>query len=178
MSKSFEFIYNYEQFVREAHELALNAHGAFNICEEPILHTIYLKGMISAAKDAFSIEMHILFSEVYQMPCLYFNIYDNKSFMPITFMQYQRAMRVDSSDSSSVSSNTMEFCVITKDNHPYNGNVCEYMHLCKLSSFLKEIGDVRNVLYFWCSVIFPMFNIDLLHLIPFKTLLNNPNNKV
>ena len=161
-----KFIYNYsyEQFVKDARALSTHSDNTFTICEEPILHTVYVKCMVNTQDNTHVIEMNILFSESYQMPCLYFTIYTNNTFVPVTYMQFKSTQCIDDDIS--------KYCVITKDNHPFTGKVHEYMHLCQLNMFLHDIPDVRNTLYFWCSVVFQMFNVDLLKLLPFKNLIN------
>lgn len=161
-----KFIYNYsyEQFVKDARALSTHSDNVFTICEEPILHTVYVKCMVNTQDNTHVIEMNILFSESYQMPCLYFTIYTNNTFVPVTYMQFKSTQCIDDDIS--------KYCVITKDNHPFTGKVHEYMHLCQLNMFLHDIPDVRNTLYFWCSVVFQMFNVDLLKLLPFKNLIN------
>ena len=69
---------------------------------------------------------------------------------------------------SDIDTKMINLCEISKENHPLNGNVYEFMHLCKLNQFINKVDDVDNILIFWSSIVLQLFNLDLSKIICMK----------
>lgn len=157
------FNYSYSQFVSDCKALVNDSKGIFSICTNELLNVVYLKSMMQIIDNKYTVDLNIIFSEVYQMPVLYFTIYSNDDSSIINFDKYITENKVDSS--------IIKMCEISKENHPLNGSICEFMHLCKLNQMLSQMNDIKNVLTFWLSIILQMFNVDL-----YKLVKNNKSN--
>lgn len=147
------FKYSYSQFVNDSKNLCDKSKGLFKLCSSPILNIMYIKANIQLLEEKYSLELNILFSETYKLPVLYFIIYDNKTYSPINFESFKTENKIDTK--------MINLCEISKENHPLNGNVYEFMHLCKLNQYINKVNDVDNIMIFWSSIVLQLFNIDL-----------------
>ena len=147
------FKYSYSQFVNDSKNLCDKSKGLFKLCSSPILNIMYIKANIQLLEEKYSLELNILFSETYKLPVLYFIIYDNKTYSPINFESFKTENKIDTK--------MINLCEISKENHPLNGNVYEFMHLCKLNQYINKVNDVDNIMIFWSSIVLQLFNLDL-----------------
>ena len=154
------FKYSYAHFVSDSKNLCDKSNGVFKVCSSPLLSINYIKANIQLMEEKYSLEMNILFSETYKLPVLYFIIYDNKTYSPISFESFKTENKIDT--------DMIKLCEISKENHPLNGNVYEFMHLCKLNQYINKVDDVDNILIFWSSIVLQLFNLDLSKIIHMK----------
>ena len=154
------FKYSYCQFVNDSKNLCSKSKGIFKLCSSSILNIVYIKANFQLLNDSYSLELNILFSETYKLPVLYFIIYDNKTYTPINYESFKTENNIDTK--------MINLCEISKENHPLNGNVYEFMHLCKLNQFINKVDDVDNILIFWSSIVLQLFNLDLSKIICMK----------
>ena len=146
------FSYTYEQFYNDAIKLSNETNNKFNICcTEKIIKISYIKATFNLENE-YILNINILYNDAYQLPVLYFLIYDNNG-IPISFNDYMKKFPSDN--------NFIKFCEISNQNHPLQGNVYEYMHLCKFNQLLTELPDIGNILTFWLSITMQIFNIDI-----------------
>ena len=145
------FKYTYEQFYNDAIKLSNETNNKFNICcTEKIIKISYIKATFNLENE-YILNINILYNDAYQLPVLYFIIYDNNG-IPTSFNDYMKKFPSDN--------NFIKFCEISNQNHPLQGNVYEYMHLCKFNQLLKKLPNINNKLIFCLSVILQMFNIN------------------
>lgn len=151
------FNYSYSTFLNESKELCTQSNGLFTLCTNELLKISYIKSNIQIINDKYTLEVNIVFSETFKLPILYFIIYNNSTFTPISFEAFKNDNNIDTE--------MIKLCEISKENHPLTGNVYEYMHLCKLSQYINQVKDVTNILIFWMSIVFQLFNINLYKLL-------------
>ena len=143
--------YTYKQFIEEGKELCNKSNNFFKFCKNDLLDISYLQGNMNINDNIF-IETDIIFSDVYSLPVLYFQIY--KDGIPYEFENYIK-------EYPSVNENLIKSAIISKENHPLTGRVYNFMHLCKFNLLVNSIQNIKNILYLWISLIFQIFNYDL-----------------
>ena len=132
-------------------------NNLFKFCLNQLLRINYIQGSINISEN-FILELDILFSEVYSLPGMYFQIY--KDGIPYNFDNYIK-------EYPPINENLIKSAVISKENHPFTGKVYNYMHLCEFSFLMKSI-KIDNILFFWLSLVFQIFNYDLIKIIENK----------
>ena len=147
-----KFEYTYEQFYNDALKLCNDTHNKFNICTNNYVKISYIKGNFNLGND-YIVNIDILYSETFQLPVCYFIIYDTNG-IPISFYDYFEKFPSDN--------DFIKYSEISKENHPLNGNIYEYMHLCRFNQLLTTLPNIGNILTFWLSIIMPIFNIDII----------------
>ena len=150
-----EFHYTYKEFIEEGKKLCEKTNNLFKFCLNELLNINYIQGNINITEN-ISLELDILFSDVYSLPGIYFQIY--KDGIPYNFDNYLK-------EYPSVNENLIDTAIISKENHPLTGKVYNYMHLCKFNLLMKNIKKIDNILYFWLSLVLQIFNYDLMQII-------------
>ena len=153
--KENEFHYTYKEFIEEGKKLCEKTNNLFKFCLNELLNINYIQGNINISEN-ISLELDILFSDVYSLPGIYFQIY--KDGIPYNFDNYLK-------EYPSVNENLIDTAIISKENHPLTGKVYNYMHLCKFNLLMKNIKKIDNILYFWLSLVLQIFNYDLMQII-------------
>ena len=115
----------------------------------------YIQGNININENIV-LELDILFSDVYSLPVMYFQIY--KDGIPYDFDNYIKEF-------PSVSPDLIKASIISKENHPLTGRIYNFMHLCKFNLLMKDIKEIKNILFFWLSLVLQIFNYDLVKII-------------
>ena len=155
--KEIDFTYTYKEFIEEGKKLCEKTNNLFKFCLNELLDISYIQGNLNISKDII-LELDILFSEVYSLPVMYFQIYKNG--IPYNFDIYIK-------ENPSVNENIIKSAIISKENHPLTGKVYNFMHLCKFNFLMKSI-KIDNILYFWLSLILQIFNFDIMEVIDIK----------
>ena len=150
-----EVNYSYDKFIEEGKKLCLDTNNTFKLCLNELLDINYIQGNLNIS-DNIILELDIIFSDVYSLPVLYFQIY--KDGIPYNFDNYIKEF-------PPINEDLIKNAIISKENHPFTGNVYSYMHLCQFSFMIKEINNIKNILYFWLSLILQIFNFDLIKII-------------
>ena len=150
-----DFHYTYNQFIEEGKKLCEKTNNIFKFCLNDLLNISYIQGNLNISEN-ISLELDILFSEVYSLPGMYFQIY--KDGIPYNFDNYIK-------EYPSVNESLIKSAIISKENHPFTGNVFNYMHLCKFNFLMKDIENIENILFFWLSLVLQIFNFDLIKII-------------
>jgi ubiquitin-like-conjugating enzyme ATG10 len=89
-------------------------------------------------------EYHILYSQIYQVPVLYFNVYDLKD------GKLLKQDEVISECSTFEVEN--KFCFITQGQHPILSSMFFYLHPCQTSEFMNEKNVKKeNYIVSWLS---------------------------
>ena len=151
--------YTYKKFIEESREISIDSDNVFKICSDNLLRISYLKFSV-ALKNNINLEGDIVFSEVYNLPEMYFHLI-NDSGQYIQFNDYIN-------DCPPYDVNMIKNAEIGQRNHPLNGIVYNYMHLCQFNIFINELKDIKNILIFWLSFALQIFNIDVISLIKHK----------
>lgn len=133
-------------------------------------------------KNEFVFEFEVLFSEIFLCPVLYFTILNVNSFKYLEFEDFKAFLTENENYKNSLlqingnnniinninNSNTYEISkAVNKpkfnfQNHPLNGLVYNFMHLCKFSELLNTINnEFSNILLIWLSSILQIFEIEL-----------------
>ena len=150
-----EVNYSYDKFIEEGKKLCLDTNNTFKLCLNELLDINYIQGNLNIS-DNIILELDIIFSDVYSLPVLYFQIY--KDGIPYNFDNYIKEF-------PPINEDLIKNAIISKENHPFTGNVYSYMHLCQFNFMIKEINNIKNILYFWLSLILQIFNFDLIKII-------------
>ena len=150
-----EVNYSYDKFIEEGKKLCLDTNNSFKFCLNELLNINYIQGNLNIY-DNIILELDIIFSDVYSLPVLYFQIY--KDGIPYNFDNYIKEF-------PPINEDLIKNAIISKENHPFTGNVYSYMHLCQFNFMIKEIKNIKNILYFWLSLILQIFNFDLIKII-------------
>ena len=150
-----EFHYTYKEFIDEGKKLCDKTHNLFKFCLNELLNINYIQGNLNIS-DSITLELDILFSEVYFLPVMYFQIY--KDGIPYDFDNYIK-------EYPSVNENLIKSAIISKENHPLTGRIYNFMHLCKFNFLMKDIQKINNILFFWLSLVLQIFNFDLIKII-------------
>ena len=150
-----EFHYSYNEFIEEGKKLCELTKNIFKFCLNELLNINYIQGNLNISENII-LELDILFSDVYSLPGMYFQIY--KDGIPYNFDKYIK-------EYPSVNENLINSAIISKENHPLTGRAYNYMHLCKFNSLMKEIKKIDNILFFWLSLVLQIFNFDLVTII-------------
>ena len=150
-----EFHYSYKEFIDEGKMLCEKTNNIFKFCLNELLDINYIQGNLNIS-DNIILELDIIFSDVYSLPVLYFQIY--KDGIPYNFDNYIKEF-------PPINEDLIKNAIISKENHPFTGNVYSYMHLCQFNFMIKEINNIKNILYFWLSLILQIFNFDLIKII-------------
>ena len=150
-----EFHYTYKEFIDEGKKLCDKTHNLFKFCLNELLNINYIQGNLNIS-DSITLELDILFSEVYFLPVMYFQIY--KDGIPYDFDNYIK-------EYPSVNENLIKSAIISKENHPLTGRIYNFMHLCKFNFLMKDIQNIKNILFFWLSLVLQIFNFDLIKII-------------
>ena len=150
-----EVNYSYDKFIEEGKKLCLDTNNTFKLCLNELLDINYIQGNLNIS-DNIILELDIIFSDVYSLPVLYFQIY--KDGIPYNFDYYIKEF-------PPINEDLIKNAIISKENHPFTGNVYSYMHLCQFNFMIKEIKNIKNILYFWLSLILQIFNFDLIKII-------------
>ena len=153
--KENEFHYTYKEFIEEGKKLCEKTNNLFKFCLNELLNINYIQGNINISEN-ICLELDILFSDVYSLPGMYFQIY--KDGIPYNFDKYLK-------EYPSVDEHLIDTAIISKENHPLTGKVYNYMHLCKFNLLMKNIKKIDNILYFWLSLVLQIFNYDLINII-------------
>ena len=153
--KSKETDYSYEKFIEEGKKLCLETNNTFKFCLNELLNINYIQGNLNVSENII-LELDILFSEVYFLPVMYFQIY--KDGIPYDFDKYIK-------EYPSVNEDLLKNAVISKENHPFTGRVYNFMHLCKFNFMIKSIPNLKNILYFWLGLVLQIFNFDIIKII-------------
>ena len=153
--KENEFHYTYKEFIEEGRKLCDKTNNLFKFCLNELLNINYIQGNINIS-ESILLELDILFSDVYSLPVMYFQIY--KDGIPYNFDNYIK-------EYPCVDGNLINAAIISKENHPLTGRVYNYMHLCKFSMLMKDIKKIDNILFFWLSLVLQIFNFDLMKII-------------
>ena len=150
-----EFNYTYEKFIEEGKKLCLETNNLFKFCLNELLNINYIQGNLNISENII-LELNIIFSDVYSLPVLYFIIY--KDGIPYNFEDYIK-------EYPSVNEDLVKNAIISKENHPFNGRVYNFMHLCQFNFMIKKIENIKNILYFWLSLVLQIFNFDIIKII-------------
>ena len=153
--KEKEFNYTYEKFIEEGKKLCLETNNVFKFCLNELLDIYYIQGNLCIA-ESIILELDIIFSDVYSLPVLYFIIY--KDGIPYNFENYIK-------EYPSVNEDLVKNAIISKENHPFTGRVYNFMHLCQFNFMIKKIENIKNILYFWLSLVLQIFNFDIIKII-------------
>lgn len=112
------------------------------------------------SSNSYSFEFNIIFSETYQLPVLYFLIYNDNTGEITSFTSYN--------ESNPSQSDLIKFFEVSKENHPFTGRINEFLHLCKFNQLLNQLQsisdkeqEIHTILTFWFSIILQLFNIDI-----------------
>lgn len=143
--------YNYKKFIEDANFLIEKCPKNFKMNKQSFLNICYVK-MNFELEDNILLEGDLLFSDVYNLPEIYFIIYNDGN-----------VMKFDDYIAKYPSFNPimMKGTEISKENHPLNGIVYDYMHLCDFNLFMNQLGNFKNTLIFWLSMALQIFNIDI-----------------
>ena len=150
-----KFHYTYKDFIEEGKKLCEKTQKLFKFCINELLEINYIKANINIS-ESIILELDILFSDVYSLPVMYFQIY--KDGIPYDFDNYIKEF-------PSVSPDLIKAAIISKENHPLTGRIYNFMHLCKFNFLMKDIKNISNILFFWLSLILQIFNYDLVKII-------------
>ena len=153
-----EFNYTYEKFLEEGKKLCEQSNNLFKFCHNELLDINYIQGNLNIS-ESIILELDIIFSEVYFLPVMYFQIY--KEGIPYNFENYIK-------EYPSVNEDLVKQAIISKENHPFTGRVYSFMHLCQFNFMIKKIHNIKNILYFWLGLVLQIFNFDLIKIIHFK----------
>ena len=80
-----EVNYSYDKFIEEGKKLCLDTNNTFKLCLNELLNINYIQGNLNIS-DNIILELDIIFSDVYSLPVLYFQIY--KDGIPYNFDNY------------------------------------------------------------------------------------------
>jgi len=105
--------------------------------------------------EIYSMKYHIVYNEVFQVPTLYFNIYDgnNQLLQPDQVVQVfkligQERGFIPKSDEFN------PYTFITQGEHPVLQTIYYYIHPCETKSLMQSIGsNPKNYVYSWLSFI-------------------------
>ena len=147
--------YSYEKFIEEGKKLCLESNNIFKFCLNELLNINYIQGNLNIS-ESIILELDIVFSDVYSLPVMYFQIY--KDGIPYDFDIYIKQY-------PSVNEDLMKNAQISKENHPFNGRVYYFMHLCQFNFMIKQITNIKNILYFWLGLVLQIFNFDIIKII-------------
>ena len=153
--KENEFNYTYEKFIEEGKKLCLDTNNLFKFCLNDLLNINYIQGNLNISENII-LELDIIFSDVYSLPVIYFQIYKNG--IPYNFDIYIK-------EYPSVNEDLLKNAVISKENHPFTGRVYNFMHLCQFNFMIKKIQNIKNILYFWLGLVLQIFNFDIIKII-------------
>ena len=153
--KENEFNYTYEKFIEEGKKLCLDTNNLFKFCLNDLLNINYIQGNLNISENII-LELDIIFSDVYSLPVMYFQIYKNG--IPYNFDIYIK-------EYPSVNEDLLKNAVISKENHPFTGRVYNFMHLCQFNFMIKKIQNINNILYFWLGLVLQIFNFDIIKII-------------
>ena len=153
--KENEFNYTYEKFIEEGKKLCLDTNNLFKFCLNDLLNINYIQGNLNISENII-LELDIIFSDVYSLPVIYFQIYKNG--IPYNFDIYIK-------EYPSVNEDLLKNAVISKENHPFTGRVYNFMHLCQFNFMIKKIQNINNILYFWLGLVLQIFNFDIIKII-------------
>ena len=147
--------YTYENFIEEGKKLCEESNNIFKFCLNELLNINYIQGNLNISENII-LELDILFSDVYTLPVMYFQIY--KDGIPYNFGNYIK-------EYPCVDENLINSAIISKENHPFTGRVYNFMHLCKFNFMIKSIPNLKNILYFWLGLVLQIFNFDIIKII-------------
>ena len=147
--------YSYDKFIEEGKKLCFDSNNNFKFCLNELLNINYIQGNLNIS-DNIILELDIIFSNVYSLPVLYFQIY--KDGIPYNFDKYIK-------EYPPLNEDLIKNAIISKENHPFTGNVYNFMHLCQFNFMIKEIKNIKNILYFWLSLVLQIFNFDIIKII-------------
>ena len=150
-----EFNYSYDKFIEEGKKLCLESNNIFKFCLNELLNVNYIQGNLNISENII-LELDIIFSDVYSLPILYFIIY--KDGVPYNFDEYIK-------EYPSINKDLVKNAIISKENHPFTGRVYNFMHLCQFNFIIKKIEKIKNILYFWLSLVLQIFNFDIIKII-------------
>ena len=153
--KENEFNYTYEKFIEEGKKLCLDTNNLFKFCLNDLLNINYIQGNLNISENII-LKLDIIFSDVYSLPVIYFQIYKNG--IPYNFDIYIK-------EYPSVNEDLLKNAVISKENHPFTGRVYNFMHLCQFNFMIKKIQNIKNILYFWLGLVLQIFNFDIIKII-------------
>ena len=153
--KENEFHYAYKEFIEEGRKLCDKTNNLFKFCLNELLNINYIQGNINISENIL-LELDILFSDVYSLPVMYFQIY--KDGIPYNFDIYIK-------EHPSINEKLIDAAIISKENHPLTGRVYNFMHLCKFNFMIKSIPNLKNILYFWLGLVLQIFNFDIIKII-------------
>ena len=149
--------YTYEKFIEEGKKLCSESNNIFKFCLNELLNINYIQGNLNIS-ESIILELDIIFSDVYSLPVMYFQIY--KDGIPFDFETYLKEF-------PSVNQDLVKGAKISKENHPFTGKVYYFMHLCQFNFMIKEIDNIKNILYFWLGLVLQIFNFDIIKIIKF-----------
>ena len=150
-----EFHYSYKEFIEDGKLLCEKTNNLFKFCLNELLNINYIQGNLNISENII-LELDILFSDVYTLPVMYFQIY--KDGIPYNFGNYIK-------EYPCVDENLINSAIISKENHPLTGRVYQFLHLCKFNFLMKDIKKIDNILFFWLSLVLQIFNFDLIKII-------------
>ena len=150
-----EFHYSYKEFIEDGKLLCEKTNDLFKFCLNELLNINYIQGNLNISENII-LELDILFSDVYTLPVMYFQIY--KDGIPYNFDNYIK-------EYPCVDENLINSAIISKENHPLTGRVYQFLHLCKFNFLMKDIKKIDNILFFWLSLVLQIFNFDLIKII-------------
>ena len=150
-----EFHYSYKEFIEDGKLLCDKTNNLFKFCLNELLNINYIQGNLNISENII-LELDILFSDVYTLPVMYFQIY--KDGIPYNFGNYIK-------EYPCVDENLINSAIISKENHPLTGRVYQFLHLCKFNFLMKDIKKIDNILFFWLSLVLQIFNFDLIKII-------------
>ena len=150
-----EFHYSYKEFIEDGKLLCDKTNNLFKFCLNELLNINYIQGNLNISENII-LELDILFSDVYTLPVMYFQIY--KDGIPYNFDNYIK-------EYPCVDENLINSAIISKENHPLTGRVYQFLHLCKFNFLMKDIKKIDNILFFWLSLVLQIFNFDLIKII-------------
>ncbi len=150
-----EFHYSYKEFIEDGKLLCDKTNDLFKFCLNELLNINYIQGNLNISENII-LELDILFSDVYTLPVMYFQIY--KDGIPYNFDNYIK-------EYPCVDENLINSAIISKENHPLTGRVYQFLHLCKFNFLMKDIKKIDNILFFWLSLVLQIFDFDLIKII-------------
>ena len=147
--------YTYENFIEEGKKLCEESNNVFKFCLNELLNINYIQGNLNIS-ESIILELDIIFSDVYSLPVMYYQIY--KDGIPYDFDLYIK-------EYPSVNEDLMKNAKISKENHPFTGRVYYFLHLCQFNFMIKQIDNIKNILYFWLGLVLQIFNFDIIKII-------------
>lgn len=117
---------------------------------------------------------HIVYSEAYRVPVLYFNVYNMKDSSLLSVNQILRFISYKNSGSALLPSNVNPYTFITQGEHPILSTIFYYVHPCETANLMQIVAasiqqqqlqdanlQLPNYIRSWLSFIGRMIFLDI-----------------